>query len=127
MSTPETPRSRGSSGENKLDMSPNVIAQRDDLVQFDVKLGIGLEELADKARQAIRTIGNGRIVFNVVGYKVLGRRLRRLLLIDQQFIEGEDVVLVARAAGIGGVDDVNMVGSSIRTPTFAPLRIDQDR
>jgi hypothetical protein len=43
---------------------------------------------------------------------------RRFLLIDQQFIEGEDVVFVAHGAGIGGIDVVNMIGPSITVHQF---------
>jgi len=57
--------------------------------------------------QRYRTVWNERVVLDLRRTNEFGRSLLRLFLVDHQFVEGKNIVLIANGAAIIGVYEYN--------------------
>ena len=84
-------------------MSPHIVANGDDLVDDDARVGAFPGDLAEELPQRAWTVRDERVVLDVRGTDESGDELLRLLLVDHQIIEAKDVVLVANSAAVIGI------------------------
>ncbi len=87
----------------KIHVSPHIVADGDDLVDDDARLGAFPGDLAEELSQRVRTVRNERIVLDVGGTDEFGDELLGFLLVDYQIIEAKDVGLVANGAAVIGI------------------------
>ena len=84
----------------KIHVSEHVVVDGDDLVNDDTRTRALLRHLAKELSQCGRTVANKGVVLNVSRAEILGCSLLRLLLVDHQFIEAKNDVLVTNGATI---------------------------
>jgi len=84
---------------------PYIVADGDDAVDDDAGPGAFPRDLGEEFPQRDRTVCDQWVVLDVSWAYEFGRTLFRLLRVDHQIVEGEDIVLVANGAAIVGVND----------------------
>jgi hypothetical protein len=84
---------------------PYIVADGDDAVDDDAGPGTFPRDLGEELPQRDRTVCDQRVVLDVSEADEFGRALFRLLRVDHQIVEGEDVVLVADGAAIICIND----------------------
>src|ERR1700722_667015 len=89
----------------KVDVRPYIVADGDDTVDDDAGPGAFPRDLGEELSQRDRTVCDQRVVLDISGADEFFRAFFRLLRVDHQIIEGEDIVLVANGAAIVGVND----------------------
>src|SRR5271154_5305012 len=89
----------------KVHVHPYIVAGGDNAVDNDAGPSAFPCDLTEELAKRDRTVCNQRIVLDVCGADEFGRALLRLLLVDHQIIEDEDIALVAHRPAIVDVYD----------------------
>ena len=85
-----------------VDVDDDQIVLRHDALDVGVRLRVLLEEGAEGINERLAAVGHARIVLDVGLGDVFFDRLVQLVLIEGEFVEGDDVFLVAREVVAGG-------------------------
>jgi len=85
-----------------VDVDDNEGAFRHDALDVGVRLRVLLEEGAEGINERLAAVGHARIVLDVGLGDVFFDRLVQLVLVEGEFVEGDDVFLVAREVVAGG-------------------------
>src|SRR6267378_1095008 len=103
----------------KIHVSEHVVVDGDDLVNDDTRACALLRHLAKELSQCGGTVANKGVVLNVSRAQILGCSLLRLLLVDHQFIQAKNDVLVTNGAAIIAVYEFDHDESFWREVVFS--------
>jgi hypothetical protein len=87
----------------EIHMSPHIIADGNNLVYDNTGTRPFPRDLAEIQPERDRTVWDERVMLNLSGAEKPRRSFLRLLLVDHQFVEFENVVLIANRATIVNV------------------------
>ena len=85
-----------------VDVDDNEGAFRHDALDVGVRLRVLLEEGTEGINKRLAAVGHARSVLDVGLGDVFFDRLVQLVLVEGEFVEGDDVFLVAREVVAGG-------------------------
>ena len=88
--------------ELAVDVDDNEVAFRHDALDVGARLRVFFEERRKGINECLAAVGHARIVLDVGLGDVFFDRLVQLVLVEGEFVEGDDVFLVAREVVAGG-------------------------
>ena len=91
----------------KIHVRPHIVADGDDLMDDNARLGALFGDLAEEFSQRVRAVRNERVVLDIRGADEFAYEFLRLLLVDHQIIKAKDVVLIANGATIVDINGFN--------------------